>query len=506
MEDSGLTLAKAAVGSICLTVQNFISMFIGVLGYAFLARFITQEEMGVVGGLTLLTTFVQLLSDFGLNATVARFVSALRGRKEDVSPHVFSALSFRILICSLIIVISFLLSPIISLILLESTSYQTIIILVVFESFLLSVSHLLHHILLGLGKIKNIAIYGVLSSIVRWICVIVFLLNGYGLIGLAIGWVMGGLVALLLYSMTVIKNVRSRTQAAQKYVPLLLSLLRFSWPIYMSSIIHFLYTWYDRVLILTFLTLPDLGVYNVVYQAFSIPILIATSLGSSLLPYYGMAYGAENEEAITFGVRRVSKYSMLIVSPLILGLAATAKPVVTLFAGQQYESGWPVLTLLSLFGLIYGLLPAFSSLLLVYGKTKIILLVNAASIVLSMVFLPLLSTLGLEGLAVMKGVSFLFSFLFSLYFVSKTVRIKFDGKAVLKILASSIVMVLLVTLVQQLAYNKFFLPAYVILGGIVYLLMIRFFKVLNNEDFQLIREIFGERVSKHVGHILGVKP
>ncbi|MEM3030005.1 MAG: oligosaccharide flippase family protein, partial [Thermoproteota archaeon] len=388
----------------------------------------------------------------------------------------------------------------------RSLSYQPVIVLIVLDSLLLSVSSLMSNVLLGLGKIKNIAVYGVLSTIVRWLCIIVLLLNGNGLIGLAIGWVMGDSVALLLYSITVTKNVGSKLQVAQKYVAILSDLLKFSWPIYMSSIIHFLYTWYDRVLILTFLTLPDLGVYNVVYQAFSIPILIATSLGSSLLPYYGMAYGAENEEAITFGVRRVSKYSMLIVSPLILGLAATAKPVVTLFAGQQYESGWPVLTLLSLFGLIYGLLPAFSSLLLVYGKTKIILLVNAASIVLSMVFLPLLSTLGLEGLAVMKGVSFLFSFLFSLYFVSKTVRIKFDGKAVLKILASSIVMVLLVTLVQQLAYNKFFLPAYVILGGIVYFLMIRFFKVLNNEDFQLIREIFGERVSKHVGHILGVKP
>ncbi|MEM2914347.1 MAG: oligosaccharide flippase family protein, partial [Candidatus Bathyarchaeia archaeon] len=161
--------------------------------------------------------------------------------------------------------------------------------LIVLDSLLLSVSSLLSNVLLGLGKIKNIAVYGVSSTIVRWLCIIVLLLNGNGLIGLAIGWVMGDSVALSLYSITVTKNVGSKLQAAQKYVTILSDLLKFSWPIYVSSIIHFLYTWYDRVLILTFLTLPDLGVYNVVYQAFSIPILIATSLGSSLLPYYGMA-------------------------------------------------------------------------------------------------------------------------------------------------------------------------------------------------------------------------
>jgi O-antigen/teichoic acid export membrane protein len=68
LEDSGLTVAKVALGSIYLAVQNILSMLIGVLGYAFLARIITQEEMGMVAGLTLLTTLVQLLSDFGLNS------------------------------------------------------------------------------------------------------------------------------------------------------------------------------------------------------------------------------------------------------------------------------------------------------------------------------------------------------------------------------------------------------------------------------------------------------
>jgi len=505
LESSNLTVAKVALGSIYLAVQNILSMLIGVLGYAFLARIITQEEMGMVAGLTLLTTLVQLLSDFGLNSAIAKFVSELKGRRIDISAHVFSALFFRILVGSLITLVLLALSPTFSSILLGNISYQIVIMLIIADSFLLSVSSLLNYVLLGLGKMKNIAIYGVSSSIVRWTCIIVLLLNGYELAGLAMGWIMGDSISLLLYSVTVAKQV-GKMQTTRKYVPLLSSLLKFSWPIYISSIISFLYTWYDRVLILTFLTLSDLGVYNIAYQAFSVPTLMATSIGLSLLPYYGMAYGARDDGAIALGVRRVSKYSMLIVSPLMLGLAVTAKPVITLFAGPQYELGWPVLTVLSIFGLVYSLSPAFSNLLLIHGKTKIILLLNMVSIALSLVFLPLLSILKLEGLAVLKGVSFLSSFLLSLYFISRTVKIQMEGKILFKILSSSMVMAIIVLLVQELVYNKFFLMLYVFIGGVVYLALIRLLKILDGEDFKLIKEIMGEKASKPICKILGFNP
>lgn len=125
LDDSGLTISKVALGSIHLIIQNILSMLIGVLGYAFMARVITKEEMGMVAGLTLLTTLVQLLSDFGLNSTIAKFVSELRGKKTDVSVHVFSALFFRILLGLLLALIMIILSPIFSSILLGSPTINS---------------------------------------------------------------------------------------------------------------------------------------------------------------------------------------------------------------------------------------------------------------------------------------------------------------------------------------------------------------------------------------------
>ena len=70
-----LTAAQVAKGSIYLTLQNILSTLIAVFGFAFMARMITQEEMGVIAGLTLLTSLAALISDFSLNSSMLKHVS-----------------------------------------------------------------------------------------------------------------------------------------------------------------------------------------------------------------------------------------------------------------------------------------------------------------------------------------------------------------------------------------------------------------------------------------------
>ena len=82
----------------------------------------------------------------------------------------------------------------------------------------------------------------------------------------------------------IVKFSRGILQNSLKNLP---ELLKFSWPIYIASVASFLYTWYNRALVLTYLSLAELGVYNVAYTAFSVLISVTSSLGSALFPYYG---------------------------------------------------------------------------------------------------------------------------------------------------------------------------------------------------------------------------
>ena len=58
---------RVAVCSIYLTLENVLSTLIGVLGYAYTNSVITPAEMGLIAGIALLASFIQIIVNLGLN-------------------------------------------------------------------------------------------------------------------------------------------------------------------------------------------------------------------------------------------------------------------------------------------------------------------------------------------------------------------------------------------------------------------------------------------------------
>ncbi|MEM2930738.1 MAG: oligosaccharide flippase family protein, partial [Thermoproteota archaeon] len=474
------------------------------LGYAFMARAITQGEMGIVAGVNLLHSLVQVLVDFGLNSSIAKFVSENIGRKVDYAKYVFSALVFRLLASLAVFILLLSSSKTVSQAFFGTPGYSSLLTIVAVDMMLASIASLLNGVLLGSGRLKTMAFFNMASVAARWVLIIKLLIEGYGLTGVFYGWVAGSMVLLTLLVFSTLRMTGFRRGSSEQH-GVLWSMLRFSAPVYAASMVSFLYNWYDKALILAFLPLQQLGVYNVAYTAFSVFISIASAIGSSLLPFYGVMYGRGEHSAISESVRRVSKYTMLLLFPLALGLASTSREVLIVFAGRQYEPGWPTLAVLSVFGLVYGLYSAFSSLLLVYGRTRTILLVTLASTLLSIGFVPLVAVLNLVGLAVVKGVSILLSFLFSLFFLKRVMKVGVDTPVALRILLSSALMAMVVLAAQQFLQGSLFLPLHVLIGVAAYALLVRGLRVLNSDDVELIKGLFGERFSRYVVRIMGIK-
>jgi hypothetical protein len=97
----------------------------------------------------------------------------------------------------------------------------------------------------------------------------------------------------------------------------------------------------------------------------------------------------------------------------------------------------------------------------------------------------------------------LITFLLSLHFLSRIIKIEIDYKIGLEAIFSSIVMAIVVIVVQQVLYSGFLLFLYIVLGGITYALIIRLLKVINKEDIQLIQQIAGEKLATYIAKILG---
>ena len=78
VRDAAFDGRLVALGYLYLTAQNILSTLIGVLGYAFLTRSLSQVDVGAIAGLTLLTTLFS--SSQTLSSSIAKFVSELRDR------------------------------------------------------------------------------------------------------------------------------------------------------------------------------------------------------------------------------------------------------------------------------------------------------------------------------------------------------------------------------------------------------------------------------------------
>ena len=96
----------------------------------------------------------------------------------------------------------------------------------------------------------------------------------------------------------------------------------------------------------------------------------------------------------------------------------------------------------------------------------------------------------------------LLSFIISLYVLSRVVEIKLDKLALLKIFSSSAIMALAVLLIEYVYYSRFLLPLYVFVGGLVYMLSLRFLSVLDEQDILFLRQVFGVRVGLIISRVL----
>ena len=459
--------------------------------------------MGVLTALTLISSFIQLASNIGLPQALAKYVAELKGRGEDFSAYFISSIIIKTSAALLMCLILYLFSGEISSTLLKSPSMHSLVELTAIYSFIFALMPIFGNLLLGAGLLKWIAICDVASAATNWTAMILLLFLGYGVDGVIIGWILGGLCGLTLYAAISRRLIKLDGKAFNRALTLTPSLLRFSWPLLIASMVTFLYTRYDQALVIAFLPLQSVGIYNVSCRAFGVLSGISMALGQSLFPYYGMTYGRGDHKAISAAIKKATRYTMLIMFPLTLGLLSSAKPAITLFAGQQYESGWTVLAVMAIFGLTYGISSALTGLLVIYERPKTVMVLRVASVAFSLTLLPTLRLLGLNTLALIRGTSLLLALILTIHFLSKIIDVEIDQETFIKSLISSVIMAVIVYLTQQICYSKFLLPLYVLIGAAAYLIEIRAFKVLNHSDINLLTQIIGERGASLIAKLMG---
>jgi len=239
------------------------------------------------------------------------------------------------------------------------------------------------------------------------------------------------------------------------------------------------------------LSIRDVGIYAPAYTLGALVMVLPSVFGVVLPPLISKRIDVGDDA----GAKRLSESAarifLMVSIPYVVGAAFLGKLVLTLYATSEVaEASWPVISIIAISSIFYGLIRIKSNILFVRLNTGVLFKINLISIILNI-------TLNIVLLEIFRNVIFsavaaLASYLFSYLFLSQKVAgdpvdFELDSKWLFRVLLCSIGMSLVLFLLTDLLA----FPALatvgigVLIGGSTYTILI-FMQSTTRDEFMML--------------------
>ena len=321
----------------------------------------------------------------------------------------------------------------------------------------------------GRGKVGIQATCGFIREITRILVQIMAVFLGYGVAGLAGGFVAGMIVA----SVTELRFFDLHfVRFGWRHVK---SLSTFSFWLFLTSSGVMVYSYADTVMIGYYMSNSDVGVYRVVMQFTSIAALTATSLQATLWPKVSRWEKTGEVIQIKKSLSRAITYALLLATPLCIGGILLGDKLLYYFYGAEFSKGYPVLVVL----FIVQIINVFQFFFLTYlgamdmqkKAFKVTSVTATANIMLNAVLIPVI---GITGAATATFVTLSLNAILARRVLATRMAIMLEHESLLNILKATVVMGLFVggyRMVVTLS-NVWLVMVPVVLGGMVYVVLV----------------------------------
>ena len=332
--------------------------------------------------------------------------------------------------------------------------------------------------IVGCGKIGIDATGGFINNVSRILIQVVAVFLGYGVAGLAggfvVGMIVGSIVKLRFFDLRFVRF-------GWRHLKSLSSFSFWSFLISGGSIV-FMYS--DSVMIGYFLNNADVGVYRVIFQFTSLTVITTTALQSTLWPRVSRWDKIGETGLIEESLTRAFTYSLIFALPLFVGGALLGDKLLYYFYGADFVN-YTTLVLLFTVQIInifqYFFAVYLSAMNQVKEMFKITVVGVAANIVLNVVLIPVM---GISGAAVATLMTMALNACLARRVLARTITLRVEPSSLLNILKASIVMGAVVgtyRLVVPLS-SVWLALAPVVVGGVVYgMLVLKFDRKIYEE-------------------------
>ena len=331
----------------------------------------------------------------------------------------------------------------------------------------------------GCGKMGIHNTCGFIKNVTRILVQVVAVFLGFGVAGLAGGFVAG------LFVLTIIELRFFDLHFASFELKHIKSLFTFSFWIFLTSSGAMIYSYADTVMIGYFLGNAEIGVYRVVFQFTSVAVITTGAIQATLWPKISRWGKIGDTGHIEESLSRAFTYSLIFALPIFAGGLLLGDKLLYFFYGSDFAKGYGTLVILLIVQIVNIFVHFFGAYLSALDRVKeafkVTVAAASANIMLNLTLIPLM---GISGAAFATLLTMTINAILARQVLSSTMTIRMEYSSLLNIAKSSVAMSIVVGTYRLFIplSNVWLTLIPVVLGGLVYgILVLKFDEKIGNE-------------------------
>jgi O-antigen/teichoic acid export membrane protein len=435
--------------SIAYGIGVFGRQIVVFLMLPLLTRFLSTTEFGIISIMLAFVSFIDVLSDAGLPAATYRLYNDKldqKGRRDVLG----SSLVLFVLFALLMAVITWAGASQISQWLLKSAKHTAIVriaSLTVVTMTLLSFGQLMLRIQVRpfANSLQQVLIILVQNALALYLVMRLHL----GASGYWLGQFIGGLIGLLLFLWLLRHTLQFSISSAKTK-----ELVIYALPMIPTTLSVWALSLIDRSLISSLLGLQEVAVYDVGYR---IGALVASATVPFQVAWPQFAFSIMRREDAPQIYRNITTFLATGCTLVALGIITFSEELVRLLASEQYLGAIPVVRIVALSQIAWGLFPVLSIGSKISKRTADIAIVTCiaalSNIFLNLVLLP---SMGINGAAVATLVAYLLLVVLTRIIGRRSYRFPLDYLRFGKLASAAAVTLMLMFSLQLSALSSWF--------------------------------------------------
>ena len=493
MSEVKAALETTAKGAAILFIGYLISKVL-TYGFRLVVARLGTEAYGLISLAIVILVLLGNIAMLGTHMGVHRYAAFYNARKEEakVKGTLLSATYVSLALSVVFTVVIFFSANSISEFIFNDSSLAHILKILILGLPFFAIANLFMYALQAFNR-SDYTTYGkyIGESVTRVLFTVIAIYLGYQIAGVAYAYVL----SLILTAVTLFYLLNTRTfhilsKVKAKYN--FRELVRFSWPLVLSTIFWMLMSQIDTLMIGYYMLASDVGIYNAAAPTSQLLLVIPVTFSLIFLPIITQLYSKKKYSELKQASKIIFKWNLFLSLPILLLFILFSETILRILFGADYVLGATSLVALGAGYFIYGFLLFNTELLKLVKKSKLIIAITAASILLNFVLnVFLIQSHGIFGASIATAIAFLIYSILTLAIVLKKTRINLIDKYSGKIFASGIIAFLLVYVVNSM--NIFLgIVSKVILAmafALIYIVLIFLMRGFVKEDLTILNAI-----------------